>query len=194
MDQKDDLNTKQPNVPASQPNVSNNAAGRLPPETKGQIHQICQEDQTIEAKRRIRHKEVMKLNTFAYKNGRYSKNFPVPQYLVDYLGFIDELDFSNPEEVGELMKKMIKDNYKRIVIEQHLELEKGSGINPVLMRLTKDTFMMLQYLRNPALLSTQSDHIEDSSNIITQLNEYERQSALTIIREALARAGAENQK
>jgi len=178
----------QPNDSIIQSNVSSNPEDRLPPETKGQIQEICK-DPTVEQKRRINHQEVMQMNTNALKNGKFSKNFPTPDYLFEYFNFLDELVLHNPDEIRLTMVKLTIDNLKRATLQMHIEQEKGGEQDRNLSKLIRETFTMLQVLLNPnALQNLIGNQMNTQINLgtINHLNEDERQTALNIIKNALA--------
>ena len=178
----------QPNDSIIQSNVSINPEDRLPEETKGQIQEICKNPE-IEQKRRINHQEIMQMNTYALKNGKFSKNFPTPDYLFEYFNFLDELQLQNPDEIRITMVKLTVDNLKRATLQMHIEQEKGGEQDRNLSKLIRETFMMLQVLLNPnALQNLIGNQMNTQINLgtINHLNEDERQTALTIIKNALA--------
>ena|SRR3989344_3692723 len=80
----------QSNDLVNQPKVSNDPSSRLPDSTRGLIGTICKNTQ-VERKRRVNHNQVMQGNTYAIKSGKYSKLHPTPEYLLDYMDYIDEL-------------------------------------------------------------------------------------------------------
>ncbi|MCL4354185.1 hypothetical protein M1349_01805 [Patescibacteria group bacterium] len=186
----------QPNDLVLEPIVSSNPADRLPEETRGQIQQICK-DPVIEEKRKLRHREVMQHNTNALKTGEFSKNHPVPEFIYAYFNFLDELQLKETEEVREAMVKLVIDNFKRIELSKHVEIAKGGEQDTNLSRLIKETFYMLNVLLFPnGLPNLIGNQMNTQINLgtINQLNEDERQTALSIIADALARAKGETKK
>src|SRR3990172_1598808 len=183
----------QPNDSIIQSNVSSNPEDRLPPETKGKIQEICK-DPTVEQKRRINHQEIMQMNTYALKNGKFSKNFPTPDYLFEYFNFLDELELHNPDEIRLTMVKLTIDNLKRATLQMHIEQEKGGEQDRNLSKLIRETFTMLQVLLNPnALQNLIGNQMNTQINLgtINHLNDDERQTALNIIKNALAGTDAQ---
>ena len=118
----------------SQSEVSSNPADRLPDKTRGKILEIC-DNPEIEEKRRVRHLEVMKMNTFNWRHGRFSKHYHTPQYLDGYFDYIDDLDLTNPYEAREATVKLIKSNLKRIALQEYFELARGGNENSDLSKL-----------------------------------------------------------
>jgi hypothetical protein len=125
--QTDNQQTK-PNELDQQSEVSSNPSSRLPDKTRGKILEIC-DNPEIADKRRVRHLEVMKMNTFNWRHGRFSKHYPTPQYLNSYFDHIDDLDLTNPYEVREATVKLIKSNLKRIALQEYFELVRGGNEN-----------------------------------------------------------------
>src|SRR3989338_11239332 len=109
----------QPNELDNQPKVSNDPTTRLPEAKRGQIQNIVSNDQKIEYLRRARHKEVMRGNTFHLKTGKYSKQ--LPQYLIDYLSFVDDLSFDKLEVSRDIVIRLVWANLKRIALAAYRE-------------------------------------------------------------------------
>lgn len=182
-----------PNDSVIQSNVSINPEDRLPEETKGQIQEICKNPE-IEQKRRVNHQEAMRMNTYSLKNGKFSKNFPTPDFLFEYFDFLDDLEFNSPDEVRQAMVKLTIDNLKRATMQMHIEQEKGGEQDRNLSKLIRETFTMLQVLLNPnALQNLIGNQMNTQINLgtINHLNEDERQTALNIIKNALAGTDAQ---
>src|SRR3989338_2788458 len=151
----DDL---QPNELDTQPKVSNDPATRLPEATKGQIHNIVSNDPRIDQLRQVRHKEVMRGNTFHLKTGKYSKQ--LPQYLIDYLSFIDDLSFDNPKVSRDMVTRLVWANLKRIALAEYREQVENSTLDPQLTKLIRDTYVMAMGLhQTPSLL--QEDKVSE---------------------------------
>lgn len=131
----------QPNELDNQSKVSNDPSIRLSESTKGKIQELL-DNPEIAHKRQIRHQEVMKMNTFNLRHGAFSKHHPTPEYLQNYLGFIDDITFENRNDVREAIMKLIKANLKRIALAEHFELVNES-IDPQLSKLIRDTFVQL---------------------------------------------------
>ena len=136
-------NQNQPNESNSQPNVSSSPADRLPPNTKGKIIEICDNPEIAE-KRRVRHLEVMRQNTFNLKHGRFSKL--LPKYLTDYLDFIDNIGFDQRTDIWQATTKLVRSNLKRIALLEYQELS-TSETDKNLSFLIKDTFVMLHTIQ-----------------------------------------------
>lgn len=167
------------------PNDLLNSSNRLPSSTRGQINVLCN-NPAVEQKRRIRHLEAMKGNTNALKSGKYSKLHPTPEHLLDYLNYVDELQFDQPREATELMTRIIKSNLKRITLKEHLELSDGEIGNKQLTQMMKDTFVMTQSIGH--FMAIQKDELHNQPfdiRDVQSLTDDERNIALQIIREAL---------
>jgi hypothetical protein len=132
-----------PNELDPQPNVSSNPTDRLPLKTKGKILEICDNPEIAE-KRRVRHLEVMRQNTFNLKHGRFSKL--LPKYLTDYLDFIDNMGFDQRSDIWQATTKLVRSNLKRIAILEYQELS-TSETDKNLSFLIKDTFVMLHTIQ-----------------------------------------------
>lgn len=144
-------NNDQPNELDNQPKVSDPAT-RLPEATKGKIQELL-DNPEIAHKRQVKHQEVMKMNTFNLKHGAFSKYHPTPQYLQNYLSYIDDLTFEDTKDVREGLMKLVKTNLKRLALAEYFELVNGN-IDPQLSKLTRDTFVQLSYLyQTPSLLT-----------------------------------------
>jgi hypothetical protein len=144
------MDTDQPNELGSQPKVSNDASGRLPEATRGQIHNIVNNDPKIDRLRQARHKEIMRGNTFHLKTGKYSKK--LPQYLIDYLSFIDDLTFDKPEVSRDVVIRLVWANLKRIAIAEYREQVENNTLDPQLTKLVRDTYVMTMGLhQTPSL-------------------------------------------
>src|SRR3989344_1102731 len=183
----------QPNDSVNQSNVSICPEDRLPEETKGQIQEICKNPE-VEQKRRVNHQEAMRMNTYSLKNGKFSKNFPTPDFLFEYFNFLDDLEFNSSDEVRQAMVKLTIDNLKRATLQMHIEQEKGGEQDRNLSKLIRETFTMLQVLLNPnALQNLIGNQMNTQINLgtINHLNEDERQTALNIIKNALAGTDAQ---
>ena len=137
----DDLSKQQSNELGNQPKVPNDPTTRLPESTKGKIQELL-DNPEIAHKRQVRHQEVMKMNTFNLKHGTFSKYHPTPEYLQNYLGFIDDITFENRNDVREAIMKLIRSNLKRVALAEHFELTNGS-IDPQLSKLIRDAFVQL---------------------------------------------------
>lgn len=180
-------NSNQPNESDTQSDVSNDPSTRLPEVTKGQINTICNNPE-IERKRRVNHYQAMSGNTFALKTGRYAKLHPTPEYLLNYLEYIDELQFDQPKEVIEVMVRIVKSNLKRITLKEYLELSEGDIGDKRLTAMLKDTFTMTQ-----AIGQFMTNHQSEVNNQpfsyqeIKNLTDDERNSALLVVRTALQR-------
>src|SRR3989344_6824390 len=122
-----------PNESNNQPKVSNDPSMRLPEATKGKIQELL-DNPEIAHKRQVKHQEAMKMNTFNLKHGAFSKYHPTPQYLQNYLSYIDNLTFEDKEEVRAGLLKLAKTNLKRVALGEHFELVNG-GIDPQLSKL-----------------------------------------------------------
>jgi len=175
-----------PNDSNNQPNVSN-PKNRLPETTIGKIGEICQNPE-VEKKRRINHYQVMQGNTYALKSGKYSKIHPTPSHILDYLDFIDDLQLDHPQELIQVMVRIIKSNLKRIALKEHIEFSDGEIGNKQLTQIMKDTFVMAQAVGsvvtvNEAQIHNKRFDIED----IQSLDNEERNIALRVVREALQR-------
>jgi len=167
------------------PNDLPNQGNQLPTSTRGQIDKLCQ-NPAIEQKRRIRHLEVMRGNTNALKSGNYSKLHPTPEYLFDYLDYVDNLQFDQPREIIELMTRIIKSNLKRIALKEHLESADCEIGNKQLTQMMKDTFVMAQSVGHfvaiqKAEIGNQPFDIQD----IRSLTDDEKNVTLQIVRTAL---------
>lgn len=144
-------NNNQSNELDTQPKVSNDPAMRLPETTRGQIHNIVSNDPKIDLLRQVRHKEVMRGNTFHLKTGKYSKQ--LPQYLIDYLSFIDDLSFDNPKVSRDMVTRLVWANLKRIALAEYREQAENSTLDPQLTKLIRDTYVMTMGLhQTPSLL------------------------------------------
>jgi len=153
----DDLSKQQPNELDNQPKVSNDPSTRLPEATRGQIHNIVN-DPRIDHLRQARHKEVMRGNTFHLKTGKYSKQ--LPQYLIDYLSFIDDLSFDNPKVSRDMVTRLVWANLKRIALAEYREQTENNTIDPQLTKLIRDTYVMAMGLhQTPSLL--QEDKVSE---------------------------------
>ena len=147
----DNLQSNQPNELDNQPKVSNDPSTRLPEATRGQIHNIVSNDPKIDRLRQVRHKEVMRGNTFHLKTGKYSKQ--LPQYLIDYLSFIDDLSFDNPKVSRDMVTRLVWANLKRIALAEYREQVENSTLDPQLTKLIRDTYVMTMGLhQTPSLL------------------------------------------
>lgn len=145
-------NQNQPNELDNQPKVSNESSVRLPEATKGKIRELL-DNPEIAHKRRVKHQEAMKMNTFNLRHGAFSKYHPTPQYLQSYLSYIDDLTFEDRKDVREGLMKLVKTNLKRVALAEHFELVNGN-IDPQLSKLMRDTFVQLSYLyQTPSLLT-----------------------------------------
>ncbi len=111
------------NEPNSQSKVSS-PSDRLPESTKGKIQELL-DNPEIAHKRQVKHQEAMKMNTFNFKHGAFSKYHPTPQYLQSYLSYIDDLTFEDKQDVREGLLKLVKTNLKRIALAEHFELLNG---------------------------------------------------------------------
>lgn len=141
----------EPNESDNQPKVSSNASQRLPEATRGQIHNIVSNDPKIDRLRQVRHKEVMRGNTFHLKTGKYSKQ--LPQYLIDYLSFIDDLSFDKPEVSKDIVTRLVWANLKRIALAEYREQVENNTLDPQLTKLIRDTYVMTMGLhQTPSLL------------------------------------------
>jgi len=180
-------NINKPNELDKQPKVSNNPSTRLPEVTKGQINSICSNPE-VERKRRVNHYQVMQGNTYALKSGKYSKLYPTPQYLLDYLDYVDNLELDHPRKVVEVMTRIIQSNLKRVTLKEHLELSDGEIGNKQLSKMLRDTFVMAQAIGH--FIDTQRSEMSnkpfDMQDIRNLTNE-ERNSALLVVRTALQR-------
>jgi len=136
-------NQNQPNELDHQSNVSSNPTDRLPLKTKGKILEICDNPEIAE-KRRVRHLEVMRQNTFNLKHGRFSKL--LPKYLTDYLDFIDNIGFDQRTDIWQATTKLVRSNLKRIALLEYQELS-TSETDKNLSFLIKDTFVMLHTIQ-----------------------------------------------
>lgn len=144
-------NNDQSNELDNQPNVSNDPTSRLPQATRGQINSIVSSNPQIDNFRRVRHKEVMQGNTFHLKTGKYSKQ--LPQYLIDYLSFIDDLSFDNPKVSRDMVTRLVWANLKRIALAEYREQVEYNSIDPQLSRLVRDTYVMAMGIhQTPSLL------------------------------------------
>ena len=142
---------QQPNELDSQPKVSNDPSMRLPEATRGQIHNILSNDPKIDLLRQVRHKEVMRGNTFHLKTGKYSKQ--LPQYLIDYLSFVDNLSFDKPEVSRDAVIRLVWANLKRIALAEYREQIENNTLDPQLTKLIRDTYVMTIGLhQTPSLL------------------------------------------
>lgn len=149
MDNQD--NSNQPNESDNQPKVSNDPSQRFPEATRGQIHNIVSNDPKIDHLRQARHKEVMRGNTFHLKTGKYSKQ--LPQYLIDYLSFIDDLSFDEPEVSRGIITRLVWTNLKRIALAEYREQDENNTLDPQLTKLIRDTYVMTMGLhQTPSLL------------------------------------------
>lgn len=143
--------SNQPNELDNQPKVSSDPTMRLPEATRGQIHNIVSNDPKIDLLRQIRHKEVMRGNTFHLKTGKYSKQ--LPQYLIDYLSFIDDLSFDKPEVSRDIVVRLVWTNLKRIALAEYREQVENTALDPQLTKLIRDTYVMTMGLhQTPSLL------------------------------------------
>jgi len=144
-------NPLQPNELDTQLKVSNDPSMRLPEATRGQIHNIVSNDPKIDRLRQVRHKEVMRGNTFHLKTGKYSKQ--LPQYLIDYLSFIDDLSFDNPKISRDMVTRLVWANLKRIALAEYREQIENNTLDPQLTKLIRDTYVMTMGLhQTPSLL------------------------------------------
>jgi hypothetical protein len=159
--------------------------------TYGNIKTILDANNEIAEKRKLNHREAMQFNTNALKSGVYSKFHPIPDFVYLYLNFLDELQLNSLDEIKRAMTKLTIDNLKRITLQMHVEQAKGGEQDINLTKLIKTTFYMLQVLLQPTDLQNvigNQMNTQISLGTINQLNENERQTALTIIKEALAGA------
>jgi len=141
----------EPNELDTQPKVSSDPATRLPEATRGDIHNIVSNDPKIEYLRRARHKEVMRGNTFHLKTGKYSKQ--LPQYLIDYLSFVDDLSFDKLEVSRDIVIRLVWANLKRIALAEYREQIENNTLDPQLTKLIRDTYVMTMGLhQTPSLL------------------------------------------
>ncbi|OGM28179.1 hypothetical protein A2962_05280 [Candidatus Woesebacteria bacterium RIFCSPLOWO2_01_FULL_39_61] len=171
----------------NQPKVSKDPSTRLPEATKGQIKTICSNSE-VEQKRRVNHYQVMQGNTFALKSGKYSKIHPTPSHILNYLDFIDDLQLDHPQELIQVMVRIMKSNLKRITLKEHIELSDGGIGNKQLTQIMKDTFVMAQTVGsvvavNEAQMHNKRFDIKD----IQSLGNEERNIALRVVRETLQR-------
>jgi len=128
----------------------------VPEDTQGQIHKIVNNNPQIEKLRRVRHKEVMQGNTFHLKSGKYSKQ--LPQYLIDYLSYIDELSFDRQEVSGDVVIRLLKANLKRIALAEYREQMNSNTINQQLSKLIRDTYIMAMGInQTPSLLRVENN-------------------------------------
>lgn len=160
-------------------------SNQIPASTRVQIDKLCQ-NPVVEQKRRIRHLEVMRGNTNALKNGKYSKLHPTPDYLLGYLDYIDELQFDQTREIIEIMARLIKSNLKRISLKEYLELSDGEIGGKQLSKMLRDTFVMAQSIGHfmaihKSEMNNQTFDMRDAQNLTYE----ERNTALIVIRTAL---------
>ena len=145
------MNNMEPNELDNQPKVSNDPSTRLPEATRGQIHNILSNDPKIDLLRQVRHKEVMRGNTFHLKTGKYSNQ--LPQYLIDYLSFIDDLSFDNPKVSRDMVTRLVWANLKRIALAEYREQAENNTLDPQLTKLIRDTYVMTMVIhQTPSLL------------------------------------------
>jgi len=178
-----DNQQRKPNELDQQSKVSSDSSSRLPDKTRGKILEIC-DNPEIEDKRRVRHLEVMKMNTFNWRHGRFSKHYPTPQYLNSYFDYIDELDLTNPFEAREATVKLIRSNLKRIVLQEYFELVKGGNENSDLSKLIRDTIILLHNFQQVPLSNTATNTPFDMRDVQNLTNE-DRNCALLVVRTAL---------
>jgi hypothetical protein len=164
-----------------------NQDNQLLTSTRGRIDKLCQ-NAAIDQRRRIRLFEVMRGNTNALKSGKYSKLHPTPEYLLDYLDYVDNLQFDQPREIIELMARIIKSNLKRITLKEYVELPDGEIGNKQLNKMFRDTFVTAQSIGHFIAIQRGKMHNQQfDMQDIRNLTDDERNSALLVIRTALRR-------
>lgn len=145
--------TNQPNELDIRPNVSNDPSTRLPKATKGCIQDILRDNQQVEVKRRINHKQALLGNTHNLKTGKYSRL--LPPYLLDHLSYIDELQFVGSEDIQEIVIRLLKSNMKRVALAEYREIE-GQTLDPYLSKLIRDTYVMaMSFYQTQGLLQAE---------------------------------------
>lgn len=159
---------------------------------RGQIDKLCQ-NPVIERRRRERHLEAMRGNTNALKSGKYSKLRQVPQHILNYLDYVDELQFSQPLDVIGLMTGIVQSNLKRISLKEHLDLEDGEIGNKQLSRMLRDTFIMAQAIGQfIAIHKVETKDEPFDIREVRNLTNEDRLSALEVVRTALQRLRSGN--
>jgi hypothetical protein len=147
-----------PNELDNQPKVSS-PSNRLPEDTKGQINSIVKNDPKIDLLRRTRHKEVMKGNTYHLSTGKYSKQ--IPKHIIDYLAFIDDLQFDKFEAPRDVVIRLLKANLKRIALAEYREQIENNSLDPQLSKLIRDTYVMAMGVhQTPSLLREETNGID----------------------------------
>jgi len=104
------------------------------------------------------------------------------------LDFIDDLQLDHPQELIQVMVRIMKSNLKRITLKEHIELSDGGIGNKQLTQIMKDTFVMAQTVGsvvavNEAQMHNKRFDIKD----IQSLGNEERNIALRVVRETLQR-------
>ena len=168
-----------------------NPADNFPEHTRGKIMEIRQ-DKDIEAKRVDAHQEAMRENTFAWKTGQFSAYKKTPDSLHRYLEELDDLDFSDPEQLRGAVEYLLKQNLKRIAINQFFELSDGGTQDRALSALIRDTTTLIKDLGGldaptKAPPQTGDTNIEFNIGDTKGLSDDQRLTARAAIGEALAR-------
>lgn len=180
----------QSNELGNQPKVSNDPSTRLPEATKGQIN-IISSNPEVEQKRRVNHYQTMRGNTYALRSGKYSKLHPTPEYLLDYMGYVDDLQFDQPREIVEFMARIIKSNLKRVTLKEHLELSDGEVGNKQLTQMMKDTFTMAQAIGHFRIIQKTQIHNQQFDNQdVLNLTDDERIESRPVNRDLEGRAAS----
>lgn len=166
-----------PNELGNQPKVSNDPSERLPEATRGHIQDILRDNPQAKALRRVKHKQALQGNTHNLRNGKYSKL--LPQYLLDHLSYIDELQFIGTEDVREVVVRLLKTNMKRVALAEFREA-KGQTLDPQLSRLVRDSFVMAHavYQSPNMLVKTSRD---DDWDFLKGLNKEELEAVDTFM-------------
>lgn len=166
-----------PNELDNQPKVSNDPATRLPEATRGHIQDILRDNPQAEALRRVKHKQALQGNTHNLRSGKYSKL--LPQYLLDHLSYIDELQFVGTEDVREVIVRLLKTNMKRVALTEFRETE-GQTLDPQLSRLVRDSFVMAQAVYHTPNILVKAGR-DDDWDFLKGLNKEELEAVDTFV-------------
>ncbi len=159
MSENNTQTVNQSNELDNQPKVSDDPASRLPQTTRGQINNIVQNNPKIDLLRRTRHKEVMKGNTYHLSTGKYSKL--IPKHIIDYLAFIDDLQFDKFEASRDVVIRLLKANLKRIALAEYREQVENNSLDPQLSKLIRDTYVMaIGVHQTPSLLKAETSELD----------------------------------